>query len=38
MAEIAIEAARGIPEFVSILPVTADSDEAQDTRTVETAL
>ena len=37
-AEIAIEAARGIPQFVSISPVTADSDEAQDIRAVGTAL
>lgn len=37
-AEIAIEAARGIPQFVSISPVTADSDEAQDVRAVGTAL
>ena len=36
-AEIAIEAARGIPQFVSIVPVTADSDEAI-IRAVETAL
>jgi L,D-transpeptidase ErfK/SrfK len=37
-AEITIEAARGIPQFVSIPPVTADSDETQDIRAVETAL
>jgi hypothetical protein len=37
-AEIAIEAARGIPQFVSIAPVTADSEETQNIRAVETAL
>jgi L,D-transpeptidase ErfK/SrfK len=37
-AENAIEAARGVPQFVSIAPVTADSDETQDIRAVETAL
>jgi L,D-transpeptidase ErfK/SrfK len=37
-AEVAIEAARGIPQFVSISPVTADSDEPQENGAVETAL
>jgi L,D-transpeptidase ErfK/SrfK len=37
-AEITIEAARGIPQFVSIASVTADSDETQEIRAVETAL
>jgi L,D-transpeptidase ErfK/SrfK len=37
VAEVAINAASGIPQFVSIAPVTA-SDETQDTRAVETAL
>jgi L,D-transpeptidase ErfK/SrfK len=37
-AEIALEAASGIPQFVSIAPVTADSGETQDIRAVETAL
>jgi L,D-transpeptidase ErfK/SrfK len=37
VAEVAIDAASGIPQFVSIAPVTA-SDETQDIRAVETAL
>jgi L,D-transpeptidase ErfK/SrfK len=37
-AETVIEAARGMPQFVSIEPVTADGDEAHDALAVETAL
>jgi L,D-transpeptidase ErfK/SrfK len=37
-AETVIEAARGIPQFVSIEPVTADRDETYDALAVETAL
>ena len=37
-AEIAIETASGIPQFVSIAPVTADTDDTQEATAVETAL